>query len=94
MYKAYHNLLPTNLLSYFNNVNDSHNHNTLSFKVRMPFSPDIKLSGNVNAFKKTLKASFFENYKFRNSGQFIILKFMLNLLFLKKYDIFHVIVTL
>ena len=38
MYKALHNLLPTNLLSYFKKVNDSHNHNiinnTLSFKVR------------------------------------------------------------
>ena len=38
MYKAFHNLLPTNLLSYFKKVNDSHNHNTrnntLSFKVR------------------------------------------------------------
>ena len=37
MYKAFHNLLPTNLLSYFKKVNDSHNHNTrnntLSFKV-------------------------------------------------------------
>ena len=38
MYKAFHNLLPTNLLSYFKIVNDSQNHNTrnnnLSFKVR------------------------------------------------------------
>ena len=38
MYKAFHNLLPTHLLSYFKKVNDSHNHNTrnntLSFKVR------------------------------------------------------------
>ena len=36
--KAFHNLLPTHLLSYFKKVNDSHNHNTrnntLSFKVR------------------------------------------------------------
>ena len=28
MYKAFHNILPTNLLSYFKKVNDSHNHNT------------------------------------------------------------------
>ena len=38
MYKAFHNLLPTNVLSYFKKVHDSHNHNTinntLSFKVR------------------------------------------------------------
>ena len=38
MYKAFHNLLPTNVLSYFKKVNDSHNHNTrndtLSFKVK------------------------------------------------------------
>ena len=38
MYKAFHNVLPTNLLSYFKKVNDSHNHNTrnntLSLKVR------------------------------------------------------------
>ena len=38
MYKAFHNLLPTSLMSYFKKVNDSHNHNTrnntLSFKVR------------------------------------------------------------
>ena len=27
-YKAFHNLLPTNLLSYFEKVNDSRNHNT------------------------------------------------------------------
>ena len=37
MYKAFHNVLPTNVLSYFKKVNDSHNHNTinctLSFKV-------------------------------------------------------------
>ena len=37
MYKAFHNLFPTNVLSYFNKVNDSHNHNTRnnthSFKV-------------------------------------------------------------
>ena len=87
MYKAFHNLLPTNLLSYFKKVNDSHNHNTrkntLSFKVRYrrtskkalsicvkgskmwnALSPDIKLSRNVNVFKKMLKASLLENYKF------------------------------
>ena len=87
MYKAFHNLLPTNLLSYFKKVNDSHNHNTrnnnLSFKVRYrrtskkslsicvegskmwnALSPDIKLSRNVNAFLKMLKASLLENYKF------------------------------
>ena len=38
MYKAFHNLLTTSLLSYFKKINDSHNHNTrnntLSFKVR------------------------------------------------------------
>ena len=86
MYKAFHNLLPTSLLSYFKKVNDSHNHNTrnntLSFKVRYrrtskkalsicvkgtkmwnALSPDIKLSRNVNAFKKMLKALLLENYK-------------------------------
>ena len=87
MYKAFHNLLPTHLLSYFTKVNDSHNHNTrintLSFKVRYrrtskkalcicvkgsklwnALSSDIKLSRNVNAFKKMLKALLLENYKF------------------------------
>ena len=87
MYKAFHNLLPTNLMSYFQKVNDSHNHNTrnntLSFKVRYrrtskkafsicvkgskmwnALSPNIKLSRNVNAFKKMLKALLLENYKF------------------------------
>ena len=83
VYKTFHNLLPTHLLSYFKNVNGSHNHNSLSFKVRIPLNPDIKLSGNVNAFKKMLKTSLLENYKFRNSGQYLILKFMLNLFFLK-----------
>ena len=38
IYKAFHNLLPTNRLSYFTKVNDSHTHNTrnntLTFKVR------------------------------------------------------------
>ena len=38
MYKAFHNSLPANLLSYFKKVNGSHNHNTrnnnLNFKVR------------------------------------------------------------
>ena len=38
MCKAFHNLLPANLLSYFKKVNGSHNHNTrnnnLNFKVR------------------------------------------------------------
>ena len=85
--KAFHNLLPTNLLSYFKKVNDSHNHNTrnntLSFKVRFrrtskkalsicikgskmwnALSPDIKLSRNANAFKKMLKSSLLEDYKF------------------------------
>ena len=28
MYKAFDNLLPTNLMSYFQKVNDSHNHKT------------------------------------------------------------------
>ena len=87
MYKAFHNLLPTNLLSYFKKVNDSHNHNTrnntLSFKVGFrrtskkalsicikgskmwnALSPDIKLSRNANAFKKMLKSSLLEDYKF------------------------------
>ena len=85
MYKAFHNLLPTHFMSYFQKVNDSHNHNTrnntLSFKVRYrrtskkkhsvcvskvlkmwnELSPIIKLSRNVNAFKKMLKASLLEN---------------------------------
>ena len=87
MYKAFHNLLPINLLTYFKKVNDSHNHNTrnntLSFKVRFrrtskkaliicikvsemwnALSPDIKLSRNANAFKKMLKSSHLEDYKF------------------------------
>ena len=87
MYKAFHSLLPTNLLSYFKKVNDSNNHNirnnTLSFKVRFrrtskkalsicikgckmwnALSPDIKLSRNANAFKKMLKSSLLEDYKF------------------------------
>ena len=87
MYKAFHNLLPTNLMTYFQKVNDSHNqntrNNTLGFKVRYrrtskkvfsvcvnsskmwnALSPNIKLSRNVNAFKKMLKASLLENYKF------------------------------
>ena len=81
MYKAFHNLVPTNLLSYFKKVNDSHNHNTrnnnLSFKVRYrrtskskvlkmwnALSPDIKLTRNINAFRKMLKASLLETYKF------------------------------
>ena len=87
MYKAFHNLLPTHLLSYFKKVNDSHNHNTrnntLSFKVGLrrtskkalsicikgskmwnALSPDIKLSSNANAFKKMLKSSLLEDYKF------------------------------
>ena len=38
MYKAFHNSLPANLLSYFKKVNGSHNHNirnnNLNFKVR------------------------------------------------------------
>ena len=32
--------------------------------------PDIKLSRNINAFKKMLKASLLENYKFLNSEPF------------------------
>ena len=32
--------------------------------------PDIKLTRNINAFKKMLKASLLENYKFLNSEQF------------------------
>ena len=93
MYKAFHNSLPANLLSYFKKVNGSHNHNTrnnnLNFKVRYrrttkkalsicvkgskmwnSLSPDIKLSRNVNAFKKMLKSSLLENYKFRKSEPF------------------------
>ena len=87
MYKAFHNSLPANLLSYFKKVNGSHIHrtrnNNLNFKVRYrrttkkalsvcvrgckmwnSLSPDIKLSRNVNAFKKMLKSSLLENYKF------------------------------
>ena len=88
MYKAFHNLLPTNLLSYFKKVNDSHNHNTRNttpiFKVtyrrtsKKALSTCVEgskmwnavsqvsadLSRNVNAFKKMLKASLLENYKF------------------------------
>ena len=87
MFKAFHNSLPANLLSYFKKVNGSHNHNTrnnnLNFKVRYRrttkkelsicvkgskmwnyLSPDIKLSRNVNAFKKMLKSSLLEKYKF------------------------------
>ena len=52
---------------------------------------NIKLSRNVNAFKNMLKASLLENYKFLNSEQYLVLKFMLNLFFMKNY---HVIVTL
>ena len=33
-------------------------------------SPDIKLSRNVNAFKKMSKSSLLENYKFGKSEQF------------------------
>ena len=40
-------------------------------------SPDIKLSMNVNAFKKMLKASLLENYKLLYSEQYLILKCML-----------------
>ena len=87
MYKAFHNSLPANVLSYFKKVNGSHNHSTrnnnLNFKVRYrrttkkalsicvrgskmwdSLSPDIKISRNVNAFKKMLKSSLLENYKF------------------------------
>ena len=87
MYKAFHNSLPANLLSYFKFFYGSHNHSTrnnnLNFKVRYrrttkkalsicvrgskmwnSLSPDIKLSRNVNAFKKMLKSSLLENYKF------------------------------
>ena len=87
MYKAFHNSLPANLLSYFKKVNGSHNHGTrnnhLNFKVRYrrttkkalsicvrgskmwnSLSPDVKLTRNVNAFKKMLKCSLLENYKF------------------------------
>ena len=42
-------------------------------------SPDIKLSRNVNAFKKILKilkSSLLENYKFGKSEQFLILQFI------------------
>ena len=48
MYKAFHNLLPTNLLSYCQKVNNNHNHNTrnntLSFKVRYRRTSKKKLS--------------------------------------------------
>ena len=33
-------------------------------------SPYIKLTRNINAFKKMSKASLLENYKFLNSEQF------------------------
>ena len=107
LYKAFHNLLPTNWLSYFNKVNDSHNHNTrnntLSFKVRYrrtskkalricvkgskmwnALSADIKLSTNVNVFKKILEASLLDKYKFWKSEQYLILKFMLNVFIIKQ----------
>ena len=106
MYKAFHNLLPTNVLSYFKKVNDRHNHNTrnntLSFKVRYrrtsqkalsicvkgskmwnALSPDIKLTRKSNAFKKMLKASLLENYRFfETQSSILILKCMLNLFFI------------
>ena len=46
--------------------------------------PDIKISGNVNAFKKILKVSLLENYKFFLfiSEQYLILTYMLNLFFI------------
>ena len=48
MYKAFHNLLPTHLLSYFKKVYGSHNHNTrnntLSFKVRFRITSKKALS--------------------------------------------------
>ena len=33
-------------------------------------SPDVKLTRNINAFKKMLKASLLEKYKFLNSEQY------------------------
>ena len=55
-------------------------------------SPDIKLSRNVNAFKKMLKSSLLENYKFWKSEQFLILQFiefvlhMIYVISLKRYN--------
>ena len=67
MCKAFNNLLPTNVLSYFNKVNDSHNHNTkhntLSFKVRYRRSSKkalsicVKCSKMWNAFSPDIKLS-------------------------------------
>ena len=53
-------------------------------KMRNALSADIKLSRNVNVFKKMLKVSLLENYKFLNSEQYLILKFMLNLFIIKQ----------
>ena len=55
-------------------------------------SPDIKLSRKVNAFKKMLKSSLLENYKFWKSEQFLILQFiefvlrMIYFISLKRYN--------
>ena len=85
MYKAFHNLLPTHLLSYFKKVNDSHNHNTrnntLSFKVRFrrtskkALSICIKGSKMWNALSPDIKLS-------RNANAF---KKMLKSLLLEDY---------
>ena len=49
MFKVYANLLPTNLLSFFKKVNDSHNYNTHNnnnkFKIR--FTRTTQKTGTV-----------------------------------------------
>ena len=63
MYRAFHSLLPTHLLSYFKKVNDSHNHNTinntLSFKVeevlKKTLSMCVKGSKMWNALSQDIK---------------------------------------
>ena len=77
MFKALHNLLPTHLLSYFKQVNDSLNHNTrnntLSLKVRYrrtskksirPLSICVKGSKMWNTVSPCVNLSRNENYKF------------------------------
>ena len=59
MYRAFHNLLPTHLLSYFKKVNVSHNtrNNTLSFKVRFRRTLSICIKGSKmsNALSPDIK---------------------------------------
>ena len=99
MYKAFHNLLPTSLLSYFKKVNDSHNHNTrnntLSFKVRYrrtykkALSICVKGTKMWNALSSDIKLSKnVESFTFR---ELQVLKFkavfMLNLFFIEQFMI-------